>query len=114
VWYRNRGTDAAPNFSTYDNVLADDAVIDFPGSPRTRPIVTDWNGDRRLDLVVGVGDGTVGQVYLFMGVPEPPSRTLLVTAGMVVLPILWVGKRRRGTNSAACTGPTRSPTRSLR
>ncbi len=86
--YPNQGSDAAPSFSTYEYVTADGVEIDLPGTPRSRPCITDWTGDGLPDLLVGAGDG---RVHLFQSVPEPASLPLLASAGIV---LLWT--RRNG------------------
>lgn len=87
--YANRGSDTTPDFSTYEHVTADGVEIDLPGSPRSRPYITDWTDDGLPDLLVGAGDG---RVHLFQGVPEPASLLLLASAGIV---LLW-SRRNRG------------------
>ena len=89
--YPNRESDAAPGFSTYDDVTADGVPLDLPGVPRSRPFITDWTGDGLPDLLVGAGDG---RVHLFQSVPEPVSLSLLAVAGIV---LLW-SKRKRGNH----------------
>ena len=59
VFYPNVGTDAAPLFDGSQLLSADGAVIDLSGIPRSRPFVTDVNGNGVPDLLVGAGDGLV-------------------------------------------------------
>jgi hypothetical protein len=61
AYYPNVGTDAAPLFDGSQLLEADGAVIDLAGIPRSRPFVTDVNGDGVPDLLVGAGDGLVRQ-----------------------------------------------------
>ena len=68
--YINQGTDAAPLFADYMHVTADGVQIDLPGSPRSRPSVTDWTGDGLPDVLVGSGDGIV-RLYQSVAAPTP-------------------------------------------
>ena len=61
VFYPNVGTDAVPLFDGSQLLGADGAVIDLAGIPRSRPFVTNVNGDGVPDLLVGAGDGLVRQ-----------------------------------------------------
>jgi hypothetical protein len=58
-FYRNVGTDAAPEFAGAVAVTVGGIAIDLPGSPRSRPFVGDFNNDQQLDLLVGAEDGVV-------------------------------------------------------
>ncbi|OHB81404.1 MAG: hypothetical protein A2W31_08640 [Planctomycetes bacterium RBG_16_64_10] len=90
LFYRNEGTDAAPSFAAYEQVVADGIPIDLPGSARSRPYLTDWIGDGLPDLLIGAGDG---KVHLFQMVPEPAALPLLVLG---VVPLLgWRGAPAR-------------------
>lgn len=84
LFYSNVGTDSSPEFSGYTLLEADGNVIDLMGAgdARSRPFVCDWNDDGIADILVGAGDG---KVYLFRGVPEPASLSLLIIGGMSVL-----------------------------
>ena len=73
--YPNTGTVQAPAFDGYVLATSEGAVIDLPGSPRSRPFVTDWNADGLPDVLVGAEDG---QVHLYQGVPEPATAALLL------------------------------------
>jgi hypothetical protein len=64
--YHNVGTDAAPSFAGYEEVLAAGVPIDLPGTPTSRPFLCDWTGDGLLDVLIGAGDG---KVHLFSGDP---------------------------------------------
>jgi len=82
--YLNQGTDAAPAFSSPlgEQLTADGAAVDLPGSPRSRPCVVDWTGDGLLDVLVGSADG---MVRLYEQVPEPGAVLLLAVATPLVL-----------------------------
>ena len=84
LFYSNVGTDSSPEFSGYTLIEADGNVIDLMGAgdARSRPFVCDWNDDGIADILVGAGDG---KVYLFRGVPEPASLSLLIIGGMSIL-----------------------------
>ncbi len=69
--YENVGTDAAPAFDGFTDILSDFEPIDLVAS-RSRPFVCDWTGDGYLDILVGASDGLV---YLYEGLP--PSDVLL-------------------------------------
>jgi len=70
LFYHNVATDQSPQFSTYQQVLADGLPIDLPGTPRSRPFLCFWTGstDAYPDLLVGSGDG---KVRLYLGLPRP-------------------------------------------
>jgi len=66
LFYRNTGTNMAPEFSTYTVVQSAGVDIDLANGFRTRPFVCRWTGDGKfgpkdgyLDLLVGYGDGKV-------------------------------------------------------
>jgi len=74
LFYRNVGTDANPSFSGYSLVESSGVLIDFPGSPRSRPFVCYWTGDGHFgpidaytDVLIGAGDG---KVHLYRGIPQ--------------------------------------------
>ncbi|MBC8424300.1 VCBS repeat-containing protein [bacterium] len=79
--YSNQGTDAVPLFGTYSTIAADGAPIDLPGLARSRPFVTDWNGDGLSDVLIGASDG---RVHLYQGIPEPAT-LILIALGVPVL-----------------------------
>jgi hypothetical protein len=64
LFYRNIGTDDAPEFSGYTLIQSDGVVIDLPDSPRSRPFLCYWNVDDYPDVLVGAGDG---KVHLYQG-----------------------------------------------
>ena len=78
VFFANTGTDADPVFDGSSLVEADGAVIDLPGTPRSRPFACDWTGDEIHDVLIGAGDGYV-RLYTGItdtdvpGVGEPPE-----------------------------------------
>jgi hypothetical protein len=55
-----------PGFPEALPVEAAGVPIDLPGTPRSRPVVCDWNNDERLDVLIGAGDGLI---HLYRGVP---------------------------------------------
>jgi hypothetical protein len=57
VLYRNGGSDAAPQFSASEPIMADGTPISVPSPAFV--FVVDWDGDGNKDLVVGDGDGRV-------------------------------------------------------
>ncbi len=61
-FYRNDG-----GIFVEDGALHDALGAEIDVGAYARPAVTDWNGDGCMDLVVG---NEVGQVWLFLGVPE--------------------------------------------
>ncbi len=63
--YLNRGTEAQPVFKDYFYVQADgnDLTLTPDGCMGCFPRVVDWDQDGRIDLLVGVSDGTV-RIYM--------------------------------------------------
>ncbi len=55
VFYPNVGTDEAPVFDGHETILA------TTGGVRSRPFVTDINGDGTVDALLGASDGLVRQ-----------------------------------------------------
>ncbi|MBN1884329.1 MAG: VCBS repeat-containing protein [Candidatus Krumholzibacteriota bacterium] len=63
LFYPNVGSNDDPAFSGFTYVEAGGETIDLPFTPRARPFLCDWNGDGRVDLLVGSSPGNV-RVYL--------------------------------------------------
>jgi hypothetical protein len=83
--YENTGSDEAPSFSGYVYVQTDGVPVDLPGSPRSRPFVTQWTNDGVPDVLIGASDGIV-RVYqgsdVLTGLDSfsPVAATRLLTA----------------------------------
>jgi WD40 repeat protein len=75
--YLNEGTDNKPLFSPAQPVKADGAPIGV-GS-LAAPFAADWNGDGKLDLLIGDGDGYV-HLYLDVSTGSTPQ---FIAAGLV-------------------------------
>jgi hypothetical protein len=72
---RNEGTKTQPEFTDPQPILAGGQPIQVPGSPPHRqsgPAAADWDGDGKLDLIVGCGDGSV-RWYRNVGTREKPA-----------------------------------------
>ena len=87
--YPNVGTAASPSFSGYSLVSAGGSAIDLPGDCRSRPFVCDWTGDGLIDVLVGDGEfitttSREGHVYIYEGIPEPASLSLLAVGAAVL------------------------------
>ncbi len=66
--YLNRGTNAAPAFSTYTYArfaTGDDLVVPASGCLGLAPRTVDWDADGRPDLLAGLADG---RIMLFLNV----------------------------------------------
>ena len=68
----NTGTDAAPTFSAASYIKAGSANLLAGSGGRASPVVVDWTGDGKKDLIVGE---TYGALYLFenLGTDSSPS-----------------------------------------
>ena len=53
IFYKNVGSDMAPEFDRGYEVESVSVIFDLVGIGRTRPCLCDWTGDGRLDLLVG-------------------------------------------------------------
>ncbi|MFC1781176.1 FG-GAP repeat domain-containing protein [Planctomycetota bacterium] len=71
LFYRNVGTDKAPEFAGYTYVESDGKMIDLAGTTRSRPFVCYWNSDDYLDVLVGADDG---KVRLYQELPVSESK----------------------------------------
>jgi len=95
VFYPNLGTNAAPVFNGHSLVTSQGTPIDFDVDAftitRSRPFACDWNEDGILDVLMGVGNATDGQVLLYTGVPEPTCLAMLGLGGLTIM-------RRRNHN----------------
>ena len=95
IFYPNKGTNEAPLLDGHSLATSQGTVIDFDVDAftitRSRPFACDWNEDGFLDVLMGVGDATTGQVLLYTGVPEPTCLALLAAGGIAIL-------RRRNSN----------------
>ena len=95
IFYANKGTNAAPVFDGHSLATSQGVVIDFDVDAftvtRSRPFACDWNEDGFMDVLMGVGNATYGQVLLYAGVPEPTCLALLAVGGLAIM-------RRRNSN----------------
>jgi len=66
VFYENKGTDAAPEFSGHEIIAAAGTGIAL--GAYARPVISDWNNDGTPDLLSGTGPG--GNVVLFLAQPR--------------------------------------------
>jgi len=67
LFYSNAGTDSDPNFTGYEFVESDGAVIDLASS-RSRPFVCDFTADGYPDVMIGASDG---EIHLYQSIPQP-------------------------------------------
>ncbi|TVR45157.1 MAG: VCBS repeat-containing protein [Planctomycetota bacterium] len=86
-WYRNVGSASKPRFAEGERVLADGHPFTVPGGD-SGPVVVDWNGNGRLDLIVGCGDGSV-RWYANQAEQGPP----VLAAGELLIPAQREGPR---------------------
>jgi hypothetical protein len=85
-WYRNIGTDNAPQLTPWDLLFAGGVEIQVTGP--AAPIVVDWNADGKKELLVGDGDGKVW-VFLNLGTDGAPA---LAAGVRVELPDVGVSR----------------------
>jgi hypothetical protein len=74
--YENIGLPGTPAFYSdqlYEPLTSEGQPIQISLNSRTRPFVTDWDGDGLFDVLVGAADG---KVRLYQGIPEPAGITL--------------------------------------
>jgi hypothetical protein len=97
---RNEGKPGAPKFvTTNEVVMVGDKPLRVPQEMAT-PRLVDWDGDGRLDLIVGemgdsFGDGLGGGIYLYRNIGK-------VGAPQFAEPIVLVERSKKGGD-----GPTR-------
>ncbi len=91
----NEGTNHAPQFSQPTPVLSDGKLIRIPDGQPT-PTIADWDADGRLDLIVGVGNGSVGW-FRNIGTNQTPK--LSAAAGLVAAP---KADETRGISAKVC------------
>ncbi len=81
-WYRNTGTDDAPQLTAAGYLQAGGMDIQVPAP--AAPIVVDWNADGKKDVLVGDGAGNV-KVFLNTGTDASP---VLAAGSLIQLPII--------------------------
>lgn len=59
LWSRNLGSVAQPLFGSWEAPLCGGLAFNLTGTLRSRPCLSDWNGDSLPDLLVGYGDALV-------------------------------------------------------
>lgn len=77
---RNIGDKSKYTFGKAEAVKAGNQPISIPHGD-SGPIVADWNGDRKRDLIVGAGDGSVW-LFAGMGTGSEPA----LAAGRILVP----------------------------
>jgi hypothetical protein len=118
LYYRNIGTDAAPVFGGHERLAHGAAAIDLADDPRSRPAVTDINGDGVAEILVGAADGLVRcylldrraanhALFAVLGIAGDTALVQHVPAAFDALPahpILWYAWDF-GDGSAVYSGP---------
>ena len=97
---RNEGTPQAWAFGKEQHLLAGGAPIHVDS--KAGPCVADWDGDGKLDLLVGAGDGSV-TFYRNTGVIDEKTKLPKFAAGRVLVP----KSPEPGYGPEAATQPTR-------
>jgi hypothetical protein len=86
----NQGSDTEPLFTTETFAMSPHGVMEIP-SGSTSPIVVDFSGDGRPDIITGTGDGKIA-AYLNVGDMDQPLFsffTLLTSDGLTIdMPII--------------------------
>jgi hypothetical protein len=99
VWYvPNEGTREKPAYGEKRPVMADGKRVTCGGGD-AGPAVADWDGDARLDLLVGGGDGAV---MFYRNTSDDKSQPTLA-AGQVLVPSSSMTRAQPGANGAAVT-----------
>ena len=99
VWYvPNEGTRQKPAYGAKQPLKADDKSVTCGGGD-AGPTVADWDGDGRLDLLVGGGDGAV---MFYRNVSEVKSEPKLA-AGRVLVPSSSMTRAQPGADGAGST-----------
>jgi hypothetical protein len=92
--FLNVATDEAPAFDagTYLQVGPPGEKVDINVGPRATPIVVDWNGDGRRDLVSGTVDGTI-RIYINEGTDTEPDYLEEIQASMAKASLVVISGR---------------------
>jgi hypothetical protein len=97
VWYvPNEGTREKAAYGAKQPMQADGKRVTCGGGD-AGPTVADWDGDGRLDLLVGGGDGAV---MFYRNISDDRSQPKLA-AGQVLIPTSSTTRAQPGANSAA-------------
>jgi hypothetical protein len=99
----NNGTKTTWEFGKPEQISVGDKAIKAEGGD-AGPTVADWDGDGKLDLIVGCGDGSV-QFYRNTGTAEKPelaAPVVLVDAGNLEFGDNAPKEPRRGHRAKVC------------